>query len=112
MRVAVVGLGAVGGLIAARLAGAGHEVSALARGETLARVREHGLIVDSAGKQSVARIAVAADSAGLGQQDLVVVALKAPALAALAAQIAGLLGPGGVVLPAMNGVPWWFMPAP
>ena len=111
MRVAVVGLGAVGGLIAARLAGAGHEVSALARGETLARVGERGLIVDSAGKRSVARIAVAADAAELGPQELVVVALKAPALSALAPQIAALLGPSGVVLPAMNGVPWWFMPA-
>jgi 2-dehydropantoate 2-reductase len=111
MKVAVVGLGAVGGLIAARLAGAGHEVSALARGETLARVRERGLIVDSVGKRSVARIAVAADAAELGPQELVVVALKAPALAALAPQIAALLGPAGMVLPAMNGVPWWFMPA-
>ncbi len=111
MKVAVVGLGAVGGLIAARLAGAGHEVSALARGETLARVRERGLIVDSAGKRSVARITVAADAAELGPQELVVVALKAPALAALAPQIATLLGPAGMVLPAMNGVPWWFMPA-
>jgi 2-dehydropantoate 2-reductase len=111
MKLAVVGLGAVGGLIAARLAGAGHEVSALARGETLARVGERGLIVDSAGKRSVARIAVSADAAALGPQELVVVAVKAPALAALAPQIAALLGPAGVVLPAMNGVPWWFMPA-
>jgi 2-dehydropantoate 2-reductase len=111
MRVAVVGLGAVGGLIAARLAGAGHEVSALARGETLARVGERGLIVDSAAKRSVARIAVAADAAELGPQELVVAAVKAPALAALAPQIAALLGQAGVVLPAMNGVPWWFMPA-
>ena len=48
MKVAVVGLGAVGGLIAARLARAGHDVSALARGETLARVRADGLHVESA----------------------------------------------------------------
>ena len=111
LKVAIVGLGAVGGLIAARLAGAGHAVSALTRGETLTRVRERGLVVDSAGKRSVARIAVASDAAELGPQDLVVVALKAPALAAVAAQIAALLAPYGVVLPAMNGVPWWFMPA-
>ena len=48
MKIAVVGLGAVGGLIAARLARAGHDVSALARGETLARVRADGLHVESA----------------------------------------------------------------
>ncbi len=88
MKVAVVGLGAVGGLIAARMAAAGHAVSALARGETLARVRERGLVVDSAGKRSVARIVVAEEARALGPQDLVVIALKAPALAALAPQIA------------------------
>ena len=47
MKIAVVGLGAVGGLIAARLARAGHDVSALARGETLVRVRAEGLAIDS-----------------------------------------------------------------
>ena len=73
------GLGAVGGLIAARMAAAGHSVSALARGETLARVRERGLVVDSAGKRSVARIVVAEEARTLGLQDLVVIALKAPA---------------------------------
>jgi 2-dehydropantoate 2-reductase len=111
VKVAVVGLGAVGGLVAARMAVAGHAVSALARGETLARVRERGLIVDSAGKRSVAQIAVADDAQALDTQDLVVIALKAPALATLAPRIAPLLGPATTVVPAMNGVPWWFLPA-
>ena len=111
MKVAIVGLGAVGGLIAARLANAGHEVSALARGETLARVRERGLIVEPAGTRSVAHFAVSDDAASLGSQDLVVIALKAPALEAAAAQIGALLDASTLVLPAMNGVPWWFMPA-
>ena len=86
-------------------------MSALARGETLARVRERGLVVDSGGKRSAARIIVEADARALGPQELVVIALKAPALAALVPQIALLLGPSTVVLPAMNGVPWWFLPA-
>ena len=111
MKIAIVGLGAVGGLIAARLANAGHEVSALARGETLARVRERGLIVESAGTRSVARFAVSDDAASLGRQELVVIALKAPALEAAAAQIGALLDASTLVLPAMNGVSWWFMPA-
>jgi len=111
VRVAIVGLGAVGGLIAARMANAGHQVSALARGETLARVRERGLIVESAGQRSVARFAVSDDATALGPQELVVIALKAPALAAVAPQLASLLDSATIVLPAMNGVPWWFMPA-
>ena len=110
MRIAIVGLGAVGGLMAARLAGAGHEVSALARGATLAAVRANGVIVESAAGRTATRIAADDDAAALGPQDLVVIALKAPALAAAAAQIATLLGPSTILLPAMNGVPWWFLP--
>ena len=111
MKVAIVGLGAVGGLIAARMANAGHAVSALARGETLAKVLERGLVVESAELRTVARIAVSDDAKALGPQELVVVALKAPALAAVAPQLAALLDDTTIVLPAMNGVPWWFMPA-
>jgi len=111
VKVAIVGLGAVGGLVAARLARAGHAVSALARGLTLSHVRERGLIVESGGSETVARIAASDDAAALGVQDLVVIALKAPALAAVAPRLAPLLGPDTIVLPAMNGVPWWFMPA-
>jgi 2-dehydropantoate 2-reductase len=111
MKVAVVGLGAVGGLIAARLARAGHEVSALARGETLARVRAQGLLVTSAAGSFSVPIAASSDAATLGPQELVVIAVKAPALAAIADAVAPLLGAETVLLPAMNGVPWWFMPA-
>jgi len=111
MRIAVVGIGAVGGLIAARLARAGHEVSALARGQTLARIRADGIEVDGASGSFSARVAASDDAAALGPQELVVIALKAPALAAASEAMAPLLGPQTLVLPAMNGVPWWFMPA-
>jgi 2-dehydropantoate 2-reductase len=111
MKVAVVGLGAVGGLIAARLARAGHEVSALARGETLARVRADGVRVESASGSFSARVTASDDARALGAQELVVIALKAPALAAASESMAPLIGPATVLLPAMNGVPWWFMPA-
>ena len=111
MKVAIVGLGAVGGFIAARLASAGHSVSALARGQTLARVRERGLVVESGAGRCVTHIAASDDAAALGAQELIVVALKAPALAAVAPALAPLLDASTIVLPAMNGVPWWFMPA-
>jgi len=108
MRIAVVGLGAVGGLLAARLARAGHDVAALARGETLERVRAQGLQLDSGGNSVSVPLAVSDDAASLGERELVVVAVKAPALPALAPALAPLLGPATLVLPAMNGVPWWF----
>jgi 2-dehydropantoate 2-reductase len=111
MKVAVVGLGAVGGLIAARLARAGHAVSALARGETLARVRADGLSLETPQGSFTQRLAASDDAAALGTQELVVIALKAPSLPAAAPAIASLVGPETVLLPAMNGVPWWFLPA-
>jgi 2-dehydropantoate 2-reductase len=111
MRVAIVGLGAIGGYLAARLAAAGHEVSALARGETLARVRERGLVLEMAGERTTARLTASDDASALGEQDLVIIALKAPGLADVAPKMAPLLGRDTMLLPAMNGVPWWFLPA-
>jgi len=111
MKIAVVGLGAVGGLMASRLAEAGHAVTAIARGATLARVREHGLTIEAAGRTRTVAVAVTDDAAAAGPHELVVIALKAPSLLAAADSIAPLLGPDSVLLPAMNGVPWWFMPA-
>jgi len=109
MKIAVVGLGAVGGLMAARLARVGLPVSGLARGATLSAVRDGGLRVQEGGQETIARLPVSDDPTTLGEQDLVVIALKGPALIAAAESLRPLLGERTIVLPAMNGVPWWFM---
>ncbi len=110
MKVCVAGLGAVGGLLAARLALAGHEVSALARGATLATVRERGLaLTSSQGERRVARIETADAATKLPMPELLIVAFKGAALATDARQLAPLIGPQTIVLPMMNGVPWWFL---
>lgn len=109
MKVCIVGAGAIGGFIGARLAAAGQaQVCALARGATLEALREHGWRVQQAGGllQRPARASDRADE--LGVQELVVIAVKGPALTAAAQSLAPLLGPQTLVLPAMNGVPWWF----
>lgn len=107
-KVCIVGAGAIGGVIGTRLAAADLQVAALARGATLAALREHGWRLRQ-GETTTQAPAIASDSAAeLGRQDLVVIAVKGPALAAVAAQIGPLLGPQTIVLPAMNGVPWWF----
>ena len=111
MRIAVVGLGAIGGLMAARLADAGHAVCALARGATLAAVRANGVRLTMDGKESRTSITASDDAKTLGPQDLVIVALKGPSLAAAARDMQPLLGPQTIVMPAMNGVPWWFLQA-
>ncbi len=108
MRIAIYGAGAVGGFIGARLAAAGNTVSAVARGATLEALRAHGVRVESSDGVAVARVAATDDPAALGPQDLVVVAVKAPALREVAQRIGPLLGRDTTVLTAMNGVPWWF----
>jgi 2-dehydropantoate 2-reductase len=106
MKTCVVGAGAVGGLVGARLALAGVETSALARGRTLVALREHGWRLTS-GESAAVR---ASDSAAeLGRQDLVVLAVKATALRDAARLVTPLLHEHTIVLPAMNGVPWWFL---
>ncbi|HET7758242.1 MAG TPA: 2-dehydropantoate 2-reductase [Steroidobacteraceae bacterium] len=105
----IVGAGAIGGFLGTRLAQAGHAVSALARGATLVALRDRGWRLHQDGALLRAPVALAADDpAALGAQELVILALKAQVLPALAPRLAPLLGPETIVLPAMNGVPWWF----
>ena len=109
MKVCIIGAGAIGGFIGARLAAAGDaQVSALARGATLLALRQHGWRLRQGGALLQVPALASDDAATLGVQDLVIVAVKGPALAAVARGISPLLGPGTRVMPAMNGVPWWF----
>ena len=108
MKVCVFGAGAIGIFLGAGLARSGCEVSALARGATAVALRAHGLRVQSGEALTSVPVTVSEDPAALGAQDLVIVAVKGPAMASVAARIAPLLKPDTMVLTAMNGVPWWF----
>ncbi|WP_332824744.1 2-dehydropantoate 2-reductase [Ramlibacter sp.] len=108
MKVCIYGAGAIGGWIGVRLARAGCHVSVVARGATLQAMQRHGLRLQDGGEALVAQVRASASPAELGEQDLVVVAVKAPAMAEVARAIGPLLGPRTIVLTAMNGVPWWF----
>ena len=107
LKVCVVGAGAIGGFLGTRLALEGSaRVSALARGTTLVALRGHGWRLQEGATLLQAPLALAADDAReLGPQDLVIIALKSPALPALASALAPLISADTVVLPAMNGVP-------
>lgn len=108
--ICIVGAGAIGGFIGARLAAAGDsQVCALARGATLAALREHGWRLRSGDGLIGAPARASADAADLGVQDLVIIAVKAQQLGGIAPMLTPLIGPRTLVLPAMNGVPWWFM---
>lgn len=109
MKVCIYGAGAIGGFIGTRLAAAGEcSVSAVARGATLQSLRQHGWRLRQPGGALQVPAVASEDPGELGAMDLVVVAVKAPALAEVALAIGPLLGRHTMVLPAMNGVPWWF----
>ena len=108
MKVCIVGAGAIGGFLGSKLAAAGASVSALARGATLQALHSHGWRLQTAEGLIQAPVEAAESAEQLGEQDLVIIAVKGQALADLAPRLAPLIGPQTLVLPAMNGVPWWF----
>ena len=111
MKVCIYGAGAIGGWIGVHLAQTGHEVSVVARGATLEALQKNGLACvqsQASDARIKADVKVSANPADLGPQDLVIVAVKAPAMADVAKGIAPLLGANTMVMTAMNGVPWWF----
>jgi 2-dehydropantoate 2-reductase len=106
-RICVAGSGAVGGTLAARLALAGHHVSVIARGAHLAAIRTAGLrLIDSAGPM-IAEVD-AADHAAFGVQDIIFVSVKAHGLKDMLPQLAPMIGADTVVVPTINGLPWWY----
>ncbi|WP_234193451.1 2-dehydropantoate 2-reductase [Pseudacidovorax sp. NFM-22] len=110
MKICIYGAGAIGGWLGVALAQAGERLNVVARGATLEALQAGGLqLVRQGGVATRVPVKAVADPAELGPQDVVIVAVKAPALAAVAERIGPLLGPDTVVLTAMNGVPWWFL---
>jgi 2-dehydropantoate 2-reductase len=113
MKIAVVGLGAVGGAFAGLLGtlppSQKIQLSAIARGKALTALQTQGLMwTDAAGQTHQVQLTASDDAADLGPQDVVIVAVKGPSLAGVAPVVQQLLAPHTVVLVAMNGVPWWF----
>ncbi len=109
MRIAIVGAGAIGGWIGTRLALRGHDIHVLARGETLRALSNGPWRLESGGETMEATVTAAADARELGTQDVVLITLKGPALPAVAPDLTPLIGPETIIVPMMNGIPWWFL---
>jgi 2-dehydropantoate 2-reductase len=109
MKICIYGAGAMGGLLAARLADKGRtEVTVIARGAHLEAIKKNGLILESEDGRIVSHPKAFSDPREAGPQDVVIVAVKAPAVLGIAEAMQPLLGPETAVLTAMNGVPWWY----
>ena len=106
--IGIIGAGAIGGWVGARLALAGHRVTMVARGATAAALAD-GITIVERGVDEQAHPRIVTDVGSLGVQDVVVIAVKAPALAKAAEAARPMIGPDTIIVPMMNGVPWWFM---
>ncbi len=110
MKIAVIGAGAVGGLLAVKLAASGHAVTVVARGAHGDAIRKSGLkLVDRDGSEQVAHdLHAVASCADAGVQDAVLLAVKAYAIAPVAPQMRALFGDDTMVVTLQNGLPWWY----
>ncbi len=108
MRIVVLGSGAIGGFLGARLARSGADVTLIARGPHLKAMKESGLrVIEDAGDWTV-RVNVTDDFAALQDSDVVAVTLKAHSLPPVAERMAANLSEGTAVVSAQNGIPWWY----
>ena len=108
MRISILGAGAIGGLLAARLAANGERVTVVARGEHLRAIAANGLRLETEEGEITGPVEVASDLASLEPHDLVVLAVKAHQLTPIAADVGRLARAGALVLTMQNGIPWWY----
>jgi len=110
MKVCVYGCGAIGSLLAARLANCGVQVSVLARGAHLNAIQTSGLTLLPLNGDNPLNAAVSASDnpADIGVQDVVFLTMKSHSVPAIANAITPLLGADTVVVTASNGIPWWY----
>lgn len=110
MTVAVVGAGAIGGLLGAHLSRSGQDVVLIARGPHLAAMRERGLTVRGADGEFTTSPRCTDDMSAISEADVVFLTLKAHSIPAVAPAIGRALKDDACLVGAMNGIPWWYFP--
>jgi 2-dehydropantoate 2-reductase len=110
MKIAIIGAGAIGGLVGARLALAGEDVTFLVRGANLDAIRKNGIkLITAEGESHVARkVGATNDYDEAGPQDIVILAMKAHQVESVANDVPKLFGPDTVVVTMQNGIPYWY----
>jgi 2-dehydropantoate 2-reductase len=108
VRIAILGAGATGGFLGARLAKSGAEVVLIARGPHLQAMRESGLRLIEADGETTVPVEATDDLVAIRNSDFVFVTLKAHSVPAIAEGLAANLGPSTAVVSAQNGIPWWY----
>jgi 2-dehydropantoate 2-reductase len=110
MKIAVVGAGAIGGYLGARLSAVGEEVTFIARGANLAAIKSNGMRLigeDGAEIRSTSARAVE-KTPDAGPHDTVLLTVKAHQVAALAPELRHLCHAQTTIVTMQNGIPWWY----
>jgi len=108
VRICIVGAGAIGGLTGAWFARGGHDVCLIARGAHLDTLRRNGLALIEGEERTTLRLRASDEPADFGVQDAVFICLKTYSIAAMLPRLRTLVGPDTMVVPAINGLPWWY----
>ena len=110
MKIAIVGVGAIGGYVGHRLAHAGEDVTFIARGRNLEALQTRGtrLLLPDGTEEAVPKLRATDDYAAAGPQDIVILAMKAHQIEAVATEVTKLFGPKTVVVTMQNGIPYWY----
>ncbi len=108
MKICIFGAGAIGGYMGAKLAQAGADISLVARGPHLKAMNENGLrLIEDSGETTV-NVTASDNAAALGEQDYVIVTLKAHSVPAVVPHMQPLIGDNTTIVSGVNGVPWWY----
>ncbi len=108
VKICVYGAGAIGGYLAACLHDAGADVSLIARGPHLEAIQKHGLQLKISGETRLYNLKASNAPSDFGEQDYIIIALKAHGITHITEEIKPLLGPNTAVVSAVNGLPWWY----
>ena len=109
MKVCVVGAGAIGGMMAAKLANSGHQLTVIARGAHLEAISNNGLkYIENGEELVISNLSATADMTEVTGQDLVLLGVKAHQIAPIADKLQDMLSDDGVIVTLQNGIPWWY----
>lgn len=110
MKIAIVGAGAIGGYLGARLSMAGEDVTFIARNRNLEAINARGfrLILEDGSEQHAPAVRAVQRMAEAGPQDVVLLTVKAHQVIDLLPELRDLFGPKTLLVTMINGVPWWY----
>jgi 2-dehydropantoate 2-reductase len=110
VKIAIVGAGAIGGYLGAKLSNAGEDVTFIARNQNLAAIQSNGfhLVLEDGSEEHAPGVRAVQRMADAGPQDAVLLTVKAHQVGDLLPDLQELLGPNTMVVTMINGIPWWY----